>query len=216
MFIPPVYLVSRFLHTETLVTLGRDWCKSDGWHTRFKVYTKNGPVIIPVSLSSRHGVAINDTELYRPARFFLKLEKTLRQSYGRSPYFDAVWSIVLEAQGAPTLGLFSHVFLGGVFSYLGRGPNIIPEESLGLVRSEDASTWLATIGAAIGGTHYLCAKDAPDKYLSVLPFTARGIMVVGQDYSMPPCTGLSDACMSILDLLFRASPAEANLILEGT
>lgn len=222
MMFPPIYLMSRFLSVDTLVTLGRDNIKTDGWHTKFKLQSKTGPLIIPVWLRGRSDRPINEVQFDRPERFFGKLSKTLQQLYSKQPYYTPTMDLLSSLTPSSGFGEYCLAFLEGVFDYLhleSEGyvdiPMVLREESFRIDRPENASEWLASIGVKVGGTHYVCASDAPAKYLDVKPLQGEGISVLGQLYRMPEFDGITDATTSILDLLFRKSPDEVVAILRG-
>src|SRR5271157_1037117 len=86
MLYPPIYLWARFASCEKLVLLGTDYCKQDGWHSRFKLNGKNNSVVITCPLQSRFGKQINEVQFAGKDVFFKNLSKTLKQLYGKQPY----------------------------------------------------------------------------------------------------------------------------------
>lgn len=209
MFAPPIYLLARFIKVSDLIMLTTDFAKSDGWHTRFKLHNKSGPFVVPVPLGSRHNRQISQLQIANPERFFSKLRTTLQQSYGRSPHFEQLIALLPETDNFSD---FSVGFLRNVFQYLGVGPRIHLDTDLGVQRPNNASEWLTALGLAVGGSQYVCAADAPAKYLDKAPFDLAGIDVQGQQYDFPTSLGY-DAQTSIIHLLFKEEPARVRLLL---
>lgn len=202
MLFPPVYLVARFMSVRKLVWLDTDFAKTDGWHTRFKLQTKNGPVVIPIALTARAGKQIRDLEVFQLDRFQVKLEKTLHNIYGKEEQFERVLGFVQDAS-SEHFDEFCRGFMGRVFEYLGAAPGTACESALGIQKPEEASEWLVAIGNAINCTEYVCACDAPTKYLREVPFAFAGIKLEPQEYVMPKYDKWAEASNSILDLLMR-------------
>ena len=205
---------------ERLVLLGEDQCKADGWHTRFKLNVKPHPahgqsIIIAVPLKERYGKAIDEVEFCDPARFFRTLSKTLTQHYSKGTGFDDVMAMVLRDTGG-TFGQYCARLTLQIRDYLELPLLICDSRALRVKRHCLASRWLAEIGQSIGGTEYVCAADAGDKYLNVREFVELGIKVSPQHYRMPPYWGSTDATASILDLLMRTSKEQARSVLCGS
>jgi hypothetical protein len=212
MLFAPIYLWARFASVEKLVLLGTDYVKADGWHTRFKLNSKNGPLFIPAALKDRTGKMINEVEFADPSHFFKKLEKTLKNTYSKQPYLLGVMNLVGYYAGE-TFGQYCSRTTKIIAKYLGLDLQILDVDGLGIQRPENASEWLAVIGSKIGGTTYVCAADAMDKYLEGKPFCDRMIGWDTQNYQMPAYDGSTDASVSILDLLARFSWKEIRSII---
>jgi hypothetical protein len=215
MIFQPIYLWARFASVQQLVTLGRDMSKQDGWHTRFKIHGRGHIIVIPVSLKDRRGKRIEELHLHDPKAFFSNLAKTLNQHYSRQPQFNAVMDLIFS-NGMSDLDHFEtycNLFAYRVITYLALPPIMGGEQSLGLEKPADASTWLADIGLKIGGTEYVCAADATEKYLKPGAFYQAGIVLSPQKYVMPQYPGCLDAETSIIDLLMRCSIDEARKVL---
>lgn len=210
MMVYPIYLLSRFLYADELVLLTTDYAKKDGWHTRFKIQTQQGPVIIPVPLVSRTGKLINELVIDKPEFFYKKLRKTLEQAYGKSPHWGLVQGLI--PWGDSSFCEFSITLLTNIVKYLGLGLKLTRDTDLNVTRDPDASTWLAEIGYAINGNVYYCAFDAPSKYLRVEPFKERSMFVNGQVYVLD---APYPADTSILHLLFTEPKERVLELLRG-
>lgn len=214
MLFPPIYLWARFASCQKLVLLGTDFVKSDGWHTRFKLNAKGGSIVIPCALKDRFGKQIQEVQFSNAGMFFGKLEKTLQQLYGRRPQFAAVMEAIEWRDKGDTFGDYCTSTMQRIARYLHLLVKIEEIQNLTGHRPKDASEWLAEIGCFVGGTEYVCAADAPEKYLNTKPFDDRSISISKQYYRMPAYPGSTDACASILDLLFRCSVEEARKVLQ--
>jgi hypothetical protein len=210
----PIYLWARFLSVDTLVLLGEDYAKNEGWHTRFQLNAKNYRPIISTPLKARFGKTINEVQFADPERFFHRLRKTVSMVYSGCPNLDLVLSL-LEYKPGETFGQYCTRTTIAIRDYLGVELLVLPVEQLFVHRPESASEWLANIGKSLGGETYVCAADAPLKYLETGPFAERRIAIDCQKYIMPSYVGGVDAQTSILDLLARCSKAEVLRVLRG-
>lgn len=218
MIFPPIYLISRFASTQTIIWLGEDWCKEgrDGWHTKFKLQTPQQSLVIPIPLQDRKGKRIDEVLLDKPELWWAKLEKTLVQNFKKTPYFRSAMDIVFAGQDHKEFGPLCTGFVEQVFRYLGLAREFVRSTDLGIARDPDASTWLAKMGVAIDCQNYVCAADATEKYLDSRPFALRGISLVPQVYQMPVYSRVTTASTSVLDLLFKCSPEECKAVLGAS
>lgn len=212
MLFAPIYLWARFASVEVLVLLDEDYMKADGWHTKFKIQTKNGPVVIAAPIKDRFGTLIKHAQFAEPDHFFKKVGKTLAQTYGKTPYYAHVSTLIAYKKGE-TFGQYCSRVTRNLAQYLDLPLIIFDVGALDIPRPTSASQWLANIGQVIGGTEYVCAGDATQKYLNIEPFDYYQMKISPQQYTMPAYGGQGDATTSILDLVFTQDPINVQKIL---
>ena len=211
MVFPPLYLVSRFWQSDTLVLLSRDYSKKDGWHGRHQLVLEGSRRTLSIPTAQSFEQPISEIKLFRPDFYRSKLVKTLRQNYGKSPWLSL--GLDLSEISTESYSTFCWVFLHRLKELLGFGPEIIDETRLNLVRSKNASEWLSSIGLAIDCKVYLCASDATEKYLDSSFFLSKKIELKAQNWQ--PTSPSIQPQDSILHGLLALGPVELGACLKS-
>lgn len=177
------------------------------WRNRNRIKTANGTtwLTIPVAYSGRSRQRIDEVRVDDP-RWRERHWKTLRQSYGRAPYFDRY---------APGL---EELYLGSDEERLSAINRTFIEHVCGLLGIETELSWSSELEVEGGGTErvvalcravgadvYLSGPSARD-YLEVEQFAQAGIEVAWMTYegypTYPQPHPPFEHAVTILDLLF--------------
>lgn len=223
-FFAPIYMVSRALSCDYVFLMGQAQFSNRGWQNDCKLSTKSEsqPVhrlkMILLNKNRRRLCEI----LAEPTQWSTA-KKTLAQFYKGADGYErhqAKVNVLLDSftegstaatVGAAALGLIMDVCADAGMSI----PRIRSDIQAVPERPENASAWLAEMGAFVKGLHpqeeivYVCGGSAMETYLELDQFTSRGIQVMKQEYKMPAYwnnTGwTTDATLSFLDALFCSS-----------
>ncbi len=198
-----------------------DWVQLNhqSWQTRNRVMSPNGPVwlIVPVSAGGRFGQSIRDTEIAPDPTWQRKHWATIRQCYGKTPYFEEhapffehlykhEWKKLSELNIAATEYLFD------VF-------RIMPEMYYGTEFdfTKHKTELLVEMCSAIGANTYL-SSDGERVYIEPEVLTEAEIEHRYMNYAHPEYKqgrGEFEPYMSALDLLFNCGPDSRDILISG-
>ena len=184
-----------------------------GWRNRNLVKGPNGPQWLTIPVRSKgnvaRGLAINEVEINDATDWPRKHWETLRQVYGKAPFFHAYAPRLKAFYDAPpklladfVIGLTEHLA-----AELGiRHTRFVRSSALG----GDGTKTERLVGLlqAVGATHYISGPSAKD-YLEEDKLTAAGITLEYMTYDYPeyPQTRPPfEPKVSALDLLFMTGP----------
>lgn len=219
----PAYIPWRgFFHqiqkADTFVFYDDVQYAKHGWFNRNRVKTANGTVWLTIPVASRgnvvHATPIRDIRISWDTNWSKKHWMTLRQSYGKAPFF-ARYAGLLEDHYSRRPELLSDFTID---------LTIALARELGLERRFVRSSELAIPGyrtdrliqicRAVGADHYVSGPSA-SAYLEEDKLREAGISLEYMKYDYPEYEQLYppyDPQVSILDLLFTKGPAAAELI----
>lgn len=179
-----------------------------GWRNRNRIKTNNGPVWLTIPVASRgnvvHHKPINAIEIIWDKPWNEKHWATLRQAYGKAPYFDR-YAPLLESfyRQRPThLADFTIALTIAVANAIGLERTFLRSSELGI--SGQRTDRLVAILTKLGARHYISGPSAAN-YLEEGKLAAAGITLEYMEYNYPEYPQLYppyDPNVSILDLLF--------------
>ena len=181
------------------------------WRSRNRIKTKDGGtwLSIPVRTSGRYLQRIDETTISDPG-WADRHWRTIRSSYARAPFFDALASTFEPLYMNPVsdrLSAVNHTFILAICGLLGITTPISWSSEYPTRTSPNQR--LIDICLACGATDYLSGPSALS-YLDGEAFRSSGITIHTADYSgypeyaqlYPPF----DHAVSVLDLLFCTGP----------
>ncbi|WP_116996312.1 WbqC family protein [Desertimonas flava] len=205
LFWPPMYLMQRWLHVDTLVWLGsvQFTRKSRDEHGRNRPTGQNRIVLgdaagndvdvtVPVGASRQ---PIDDTPLGDWADSFIS---TVCHLYPETPERDVVCHAAAELEGEP-LGSVNRATWSLTIGLLDvKAPHVVDDTSLPPV--DDRVDRLVTYCRQLGATTYVAGKPAINAYLDANAFAAAGVTLTPQDWTPPHGV---QAGRSVLDSILR-------------
>lgn len=179
------------------------------WRNRNKIKTKDGLrwLTIPVESKGKYLQRIDET-LITDSRWAAEHWETIRHTYARAPYFNALKSTLADLyEHAATLQRLSDVnyhFITAICELLGISTPITWSTDYDLIEGKNER--LINLCQQAGANHYLSGPAAKD-YIDEALFAAAGITVKFADYSgypdydqlYPPF----DHYVTVLDLIFH-------------
>ena len=188
-----------------------------GWRNRNRVKTANGIawLTVPVLSSFDEQPPILDVRIDNRRNWRRKHLETLRQSYGKAPFFEDYIGAFEEAYGKEwelLVDLDLH-FIDLMKNALGLGGTTLRRSSefgVGGSRNERLAAICHFLG---GGTFYEGA--AGRSYIDEELFRREGITVIFQDYRPRPYRQLHGEFvpfLSAVDLLFNEGPGSLRII----
>lgn len=207
----PVHLFNRILNSDLNVNLGSAQYIRRTNHSHYEIMVQGHlhKLIIPIKHVGRQEVSLNDSAIDYSHNWVKSHTTTIRQSYSKAPFFQDVFENVVEPilnLRMPLLGSWSWLSMLQVFNYLNAPPAWKQDAELWGIIWDNPSLWMLTLAERTRATEYFCGKWAIENYLRVETFQAKGIEVVGQDWTQPVYDqGVFKFIpnLSILDVLFR-------------
>jgi len=177
------------------------------WRNRNRIKTANGIqwLTVPVRFSLDSKQLVKDVEIDNSQKWRKKHADSLRQSYGKAPFFSEIWPLfaeVYDREWEKLVDLDMH-FIERIGRYMGLERKIIK------------SSTLAVEGGKIDRLLALCQYFGADvfyegaagrNYIHEEAFEKGGVKVLFQDYSHPVYNQLHGdfvSYLSIADLLFN-------------
>jgi hypothetical protein len=187
-----------------------------GWRNRNQVKGPKGAnwLTVPILHSGRFGQSVLDVEVDYRRDWQRKHLATLRQSYSRAPFVDAVMpqlNPILERHWDRLVHL-DLAIIEWLALTLGISTPCFRASQLGI--AGERSDRLLSFCLHFGATRYLSGGAARD-YLDVDKFSKAGVEVVWQDYAHPTYRqqhGPFVAYLSTIDLLLNEGPASLGIL----
>ena len=190
-----------------------------GWRNRNRVKTHQGTMWLTIPVNSAgvldDGVPINLVQIDWRQPWSRKHWQTLRQSYGKAPFFDqyAGWLEARYQQRFDLLADFTIDLTIDISRRLGIQHTRFIRSSSYQVEGVKTDR-LVDLLTQVGATHYITGPSARD-YLEEEKFAALGIQLSYIAYGYPEYAQFYppyDPQVSILDLMFMTGPQALSLI----
>lgn len=216
-FLPWLGFFDKIIRSDIFVILDHTANRPNDaiWTKRVQIICNKEPFWLTVPLKKPKGVEfqpINQMQIDPEVRYKDKHLKTIQLSYGKSPYYDEVRTLLdsfydLESYSISDKNIS---FIKGVCDYLGLKRKFVKSSELNCEHS--STELLAEICQKIGANAYLYGKGSSD-YQENEIFERIAIKPVAQDFSHPTYQQFNSksfvAGLSIVDALM-------NCGLEGT
>lgn len=195
-----------------------------GWRNRNRIKTPAGTQWLTIPVNSKGNIVnntlIKEIEMCQVPTWHLKHLATLKQFYGKAPYFKDYMPLLERYYLAPPRLLVD--FTIDLILTLAQALNIngtrfIRSSELNLSEIEPTKRLLEIL-LAIGADHYISGPSAKD-YLQEEDFTKLGITLEYMEYHYPEYHQLYppyDPQVTILDLLFMMGPQAGNYIWKSS
>ena len=211
-FMPWLGYFDKMLRSDMFVLLDNVQFKKNEWQNRNRVLMNGAPTWLTVPVLHHFGQNICEVPVNNAGDWKSKHLKTLRQCYGKTPFFKEVYEQVLGLYAAErkelcTINLDSIELLK---KNLGIGTRTVLASGLTL---EGVSTArLVNLCLQMGADTYLAGTGGHD-YMDLGLFQKAGIKVIFQEYKHPEYNQGGSAFvpyLSALDLLFHCGPQKAR------
>lgn len=191
-----------------------------GWRNRNRIKAPTGPqwLSVPVRHAGLGKPRILDVEIDNSSAWARKHVGTLRQYYGRAPFFDRYiedLELVFTRRWDRLVDL-DLALAGRLAEWLEIGTTILRASEL-KVEGERSERLLA-LCKRVGASHYL-SGNAAQSYLDVDLFERHDIAVAWQDYEhpvYPQLYGEFVPYLSAIDLLMNCGDKSAHILREGS
>ena len=194
------------------------------WTSRSQILVNGQPhwLTLPVKKSGRSGQRICEVELLDFAQNWRKILKTLRHTYSRAQYFDAIFPFLetFENDNSTLLADFNCQFIEKTSRELGLKTQFLRTSSKPeLMQSEDLKTdYIIQTCQAFNIKNYLSGRGGSLSLLEKDKFENEGISVDYQDFTHTVYPQLNTVefifGLSIIDVLMNCGWAETGKMLR--
>lgn len=216
---PPLHYFNRIMNSDIWVVLDDVQLNKKVGQTRvpLKINGLEHHFIIPVLGGNR--VKINAASIAYHLDWVSKFQTMLHYAYGKSPYYQTLWSAAAgyatyHQQLNSSFVHFCEQFTTQMLRTLGWQGEVI--SSTGLAVDKKASERMAEIVALLHGTHYVGGGKGFEQYVNMEHFRNRNLGVIIQNWKCPEYAqskGAFASNLSILDLIANVSLDEAREVL---
>lgn len=213
-YLPGIILLNKIALSDAFMFVGHCQYTQKSWQTRNRIRLGNQEhwLSIPVKKSGRFGQSINDTEVL-DAHWKKKHLGSIRQAYGKRPYFDRYYP-ELEAlilKDTERLGDLDIAIIRMIVDWLEISTNILDSRDYPIVGNK--TDMLISMCEAVGADHYLSNEGSRD-YVDEKAMAESGIQHCWQIFEPPTydqgCAFIEN--LSVIDLLFNVGPASCDII----
>jgi len=190
-----------------------------GWRNRNRVKTPQGTQWLTIPVKAKGNVSekvlVRDVEIDTRQPWAKKHLATLRQNYGKTPFFDRYWPANQGLYGSAPSNLadFDITTTRALAELLGiEGTRFV--RSSDLAPSGDRNERLVSLLKKVSADHYISGPSAKD-YIDEAMFREAGIGLEYIVYDYPEYEQLHppyDPAVTVLDLLFMKGPEAPSFI----
>lgn len=219
---PPLHYFNRIMNSDVWVVLDDVQLNKKVGQTRvpLKINGLEHNFIIPVLGGNR--VKINTASIAYQPDWVSKFQTMLSYAYGKSPYFNTIWSAAAEYvdyhyRMNSSFLLFCEQFTTDLLRKLGWQGEVV--SSTGLAVNMKSSERIAEMVVQLNGTKYIGGGKGFEQYVNMEHFRNRNLSIIVQNWKCPEypqSKGDFVSNLSILDLLANVSLDEGReLLLSG-
>ena len=220
-YLPWLGYFHRIAVSDIHVVLDHVQFEKGSFVNRNKVRTAGGWtwLTVPVRTAGRFGdLTLREVEVDDASGWRRKHAATLRQAYGRAPFFAEHAEFFEELWARPWQRLVDlcSAATGQLLDVLGIATPLVSSSDLTAGGAKDEL--VLAICSELGATTYLSGALGRD-YLREELFADAGIAVAYQDYRHPEYAQLHappfEPYMAAVDLIFNCGPSSLDVILDG-
>jgi hypothetical protein len=217
-YLPWLRYVEKVVRCDVFVVLDDIQYTKNGWQNRNKVKGPGGPVLLTVPVHAGLGARLCDVTINDAVPWRRKHWRTIEQAYARAPHFDAVAPFLKETyeRAWTRLTELNDAMLDWVVELVKPETRVVRSSALDV--PGEATTRLANLVKAVGGTHYYSGAFALDAYLDAGLLAREGIDLELQRWRTPEYPQQHGAFipdLSILDLLMNRGPDALAVLRSG-
>lgn len=213
-YLPGIILFNKITLSDAFMFVGHCQYTQKSWQTRNRIRLGDQEhwLSVPVKKSGRFGQSINDTEIL-DEHWKKKHLGTIRQAYGKRPYFDQYYPELEELflKDAGRLGDLDIAIIRKIIDWLEISTKII--DSRDCLIAGNKTDMLISMCAAAGADHYLSNEGSRD-YVDEKAMADAGIQHCWQIFDHPVYDQGRPFIenMSVIDLLFNVGPAAQKIV----
>ncbi len=213
-YLPGIILFNKIALSDVFMFVGHCQYVKKSWHSRNRIQLgdKELWLSVPVETAGRFEQAINATF---PANELWKRKHlgSIRQAYGKAPYFDLYYP-QLEATIIAHSGSLSDLnisLIKLILVWLDISTPVVDSRDYEIHGSKTAM--LISMCRAVGATHYL-SNQGSRAYVDEAEMAEAEIEHCWQEFDHPvyPQSGSFIPNLSVIDLLFNVGPASAEIV----
>ena len=213
-YLPWLGALDQYAWSDTFVLYDDVQFEKNSVRNRNRILTSQGAQWLTVPVKARNFPDINTVEIDRTTNWTKKHLESIRQAYGKSPYFDWLFPELQSYLGRDfhllvDLNVEGLKLLGGLLKIPWKG---VLSSSLGVPgRSTER---LIALCRHLKATDYLTG-DAAKSYLNEAEFESIGVKVHWHGYHHPTYPQGKNAFvshMSVIDLMFWMGPESLNTL----
>ena len=217
-YLPWLGFWSQMAQSDVFVLLDDVQYDKHGWRNRNRIKTAQGEQWLTIPVLSSGRPLIRDVEIDNHTDWRKKHAESLKQSYGKAPYFDLYFPPLarMYAREWTLLYCFTCSLVERLRVMLGIGGNVLLASEF-RSKSTDRVQRLVDICKELGANEFL-EGSAGRGYLEGEGeelFASNGIRLVYQDYQHPVYPQLHGefvSRLSIVDLLFNVGPDSLDIL----
>jgi len=214
-FFEMLYRSDVFISYDTAQYTKNDWRNRN----LIRSNTEKIWLTVPVQIKGKWPIPILDVKINNNTDWRRKHLRSLRQYYGRAPYFDQFFSPIEEEinKNYTYLQELNLSLVKRISDLLGFKRRIIKSSEMNLSWKSNKTSKLIAMCLAMGAKRYY-ASQASLSYIDKKQFSQAGIELVFQDYVHPIYRQQFKpfiSHLSIIDLLFNMGPKSLKVILSS-
>jgi len=208
-YLPWLRYFEKIARSDVFIVLDNIQFNKNGWQNRNKVKTVAGATLLTVPVHASYGGTLDAVRVDNTARWARKHWATIRQSYGRAPYFEghATFLESLYTRRWDRLNDVNRAMLEYFASALGIETRFVYASEL-LVPG-DATGRLVNLLNAVGADRYYTGAYALERYLDADMLGDAGFAIEVQEWKAPVYPQLHGEFipdLAIVDLLLNCGP----------
>ena len=214
-YLPWLRYFEKIDHSDVFIVLDTVQFTKNGWQNRNKVKTPAGATLLTAPVQANLGVTLDRVPIRRDGKWRRKHWQTLRQNYGKAPYFND-HAAFLEDTYAREWDLLNDLN-GHMLEYFAAALGIATriEYASRLNVPGTATERLVNLIKAVGGDAYYSGAFALEQYLDAPLIERAGISLELQEWrapTYPQLHGAFVADLSIIDLLMNCGPGSLAVL----
>ena len=215
-YLPWLRYFEKIARCDVFIVLDNIQYSKNGWQNRNNIKTPAGPTLLTVPVQAPLGAPLDTIRVNNAVRWPRKHLESIRQSYGKAPFF-ADHAAFFEDTYGRTWDLLNDInrhMLDYFVKTLGIDTRVVFASELDA--PGEATDRLVNLIRAVNGTQYYSGAYALEVYLDADTMERADIELVLQDWQAPVYPQLHGDFvpdLSIIDLLLNCGPDSQAILL---
>ncbi|MBI1318899.1 MAG: hypothetical protein GC168_08110 [Candidatus Hydrogenedens sp.] len=216
-YLPWLRYFEKIARADVFIVLDDIQFTKNDWQNRNRIKAKGGPVVLTLPIQQKYQQRLDQCHLDNRLPWRRKHWESLRQAYGKTPYFDR-YAPALEgfyAREWDHMNALNRAMLDYFLQALGITTEIVYASELKVPGS--ATERLIGLMKAVGADEYYSGAYALEVYLDADALELAGIGLQLQEWTAPVYPQLHGDFvkdLAIVDLLFNCGPDSLRVLLE--
>ncbi|MFA6241047.1 MAG: WbqC family protein [Candidatus Hydrogenedentales bacterium] len=218
-YLPWLRYFEKIARADVFIVLDNIQYNKNGWQNRNRVKTAAGSVVLTVPVHAPLGCTLDEVGVDETQPWRRKHWSTLKQSYGKAPFFAEYAGFFEDVYGREWTKLndLNRHMLTWFVETLGIDARVVYASELNVPGI--ATERLINLLKAVNADRYYSGAYALEQYLDAAQLEAAGIGLELQHWTAPvypQSHGSFIADLSIVDLLFHCGPDSLHALLSET